>query len=296
VVAKELGWLVRPQPVADKGIDAHIEVVNDGKATGRLIALQVKTGSSWFNERTADGFVFRPKTKHVTYWLGHSLPGAVVLVDLEVGIACWQLVSNDTLTRTGKGWKLTVPMQNTLSMSAAGALAAASEGDPYTLRLRQFQLARAWMEILANGGALVVELDEWVNKTSGRASLLLSGLDADDVVVAHHEWPWITLPMADYAIELPRMFPWATLSTNDEADHDQYEAECGIWDAEDDTCFFTQTFDEWKATRVPEGIRPAWADGEVAHWRLDLELSDIGRAFLVLDDALAREISHALFD
>lgn len=187
-------------------------------------------------------------------------------------------------------------MENTFSMPAAGALAAASEGDPYTLRLRQFQLARPCMEIVANGGTLVVELDEWVNKTSGRASLLLTALDANDVVVAHREWPWIILPMADYAIELPRMFPWATLSTNDEADHDQYEAECRIWDTEDDVGFLTQTFGEWKATRVPEGIRPAWADGEVAHWRLDLELSDIGRAFLVLDDALAQEITHALFD
>ena len=74
IVGKQLGWIVRPQLRADKGIDAQLEAVQDSKATGRLVALQVKGGESRFSEPTADGFVFRPKAKHVAYWLGHSLP------------------------------------------------------------------------------------------------------------------------------------------------------------------------------------------------------------------------------
>ena len=44
----KLGWTFREQPVSDYGIDAHIELVKDNKATGQLIALQIKSGKSWF--------------------------------------------------------------------------------------------------------------------------------------------------------------------------------------------------------------------------------------------------------
>ena len=174
----------RPQLHADKGIDAHLEVVQDDKATGRLLALQVKSGKSRFRESTAGGFVFRPKAKHVKYWLGHSLPVAVVLVDVDKKIVYWQVVTKETVTSTGKGWKMTIPTTNTFSMPAASALEAASEGHAYTtLKLDQLQLARPWMDRLADEGDLA-ELEEWINQTSESVSLLLTALDEDG-----RSWP-----------------------------------------------------------------------------------------------------------
>ena len=299
LIMDQLGWLARSQPEADKGIDAHLEVVEDDVATGRLVALQIKSGKSCFEESTANGFVFRPKQKHVKYWLGHSLPVAVVLADIEKKIAYWQLVTDKTVTSTGKGWKLIIPKTNTFSIPVARALAAASEGDAYTLRLRQLQLARPWMEHLVNGGSLVVELEEWVNKSSGRASLRLTALDESGTVAASHEWPYIFLPGADYGVELPRMFPWASLSIDAEAeaeaDWDSYLSECAIWDKEAKKYFYVWTYDEWWSDQDDSGIRQAWNDGEVAHWRLDLALSDMGRAFLTLDEHLSNEVIHGLF-
>ena len=180
-------------------------------------------------------------------------------------------------------------------MPAASALFAASEGDAYTLRLRQLQLARPWMEHLANGGTLAVELEEWMHKSSGRASLLLTALDEDGAVVGRREWPWMFLPFADYAVELPRMFPWANLRMDDEADWASYESECGIWDKEAQRFFYVETYDEWRADQGELGLLAAWDDGEVAHWRLDLELSELGQAFLTLDEFLSSEVVHALF-
>ncbi len=295
LITDQLGWLVRSQPEADKGIDAHLEVVEDDEATGRLVALQIKSGKSRFRESTTDGFVFRPKQEHVKYWLRHSLPVAVVLADVKKKIAYWQLVTDETVTSTGRGWKMTIPKTNTFCMSAARALAAASEGDAHTLRLRQLQLARPWMEHLVNGGSLAVELEEWVNKSSGRASLRLTALDESGTVAASHEWPYIFLPGADYAVELPRMFPWTTLSIDAEADWDQYLSECAIWDKEDQKYLHMSTYDEWRDDQDDPRIRPAWNDGEVAHWRLDLVLSDMGRAFLTLDEHLSNEVIHGLF-
>lgn len=296
IVGKQLKWIIRSQLQTDKGIDAHVEVVQENKATGRLLALQVKSGHSWFREPTEDGFVFRPKAKHVKYWLAHSLPVVVVLVNVDQETAYWQVVTRETVTSTGKGWKMTIPTTNTFSLPAASALVAASEGDAYTLKLRQLQLARPWMQHLANGGGLAVELEEWMHKSSGRAALLLTALNEGGAVVARHEWPWIFLPSADYAVELPRMFPWANLTMDADAGQDSYETECAIWDKEDQRHFYTSTYDQWSADRCDPEIRPAWDDGEVAHWHVDLELSDLGRAFLLLDEFLSNEVLPDLFD
>lgn len=296
IVGKELGWLFRSQFSADKGIDAHVEVVQEGRATGRLLALQIKSGESWFRESTAEGFVFRPKERHVKYWLGHSLPVAVVLVDIEKREAYWQLVTKENVVSTGKGWKMTIPMSNVFAAPSASALLAATESDEYTLKLRQLELARPWMEHLAKGGGLTVELEEWIHKTSGRASLLLTAQDKDGKVVDKHEWPWIILPFADYAVELPRMFPWANLTTDEDAAWARYESDCSVWDKEAGSHFLPLTYDEWQENQGGHDLQPVWNDGEVAQWHLNLELSELGRAFLVLDDFLLGEVIHTRFD
>ena len=119
------------------------------------------------------------------------------------------------------------------------------------------------MDHLANGGSLAVELEEWMHKSSGRASLLLTALDEDGEVVGTREWPWIFLPYADYAVELPRMFPWANLMMDDEADWDSYESECAIWDKEDQRFFYVETYDEWQTYQGYLGLRAAWT---TARW------------------------------
>ena len=53
------GYIFREQPISDYGIDAQIEVVEGEIVTGELIALQIKTGTSWFQESTPQGYVFR---------------------------------------------------------------------------------------------------------------------------------------------------------------------------------------------------------------------------------------------
>ena len=52
----DLGLIFREQPISDFGIDAQFELKVAGKATGRLIAAQVKPGSSQFDKETEGGF------------------------------------------------------------------------------------------------------------------------------------------------------------------------------------------------------------------------------------------------
>jgi hypothetical protein len=80
------GWAFREQPVADFGIDAHVEPCSEDRPTGRLIALQIKSGSSYFAEPARGGWVFRGSDTHLLYWFRHALPVVLLLHDPESGI------------------------------------------------------------------------------------------------------------------------------------------------------------------------------------------------------------------
>jgi hypothetical protein len=58
-IVLRLGWIFREQARPDFGIDALVEICEHGKPSGRLIALQIKSGESFFKECSTDGFVCR---------------------------------------------------------------------------------------------------------------------------------------------------------------------------------------------------------------------------------------------
>jgi len=142
-VEEELGWPFREQPIEDFGIDAHVEVVDADDVRGRLLALQIKSGDSSFNEPTTDGWWYRPDDDHVRYWRRHSLPVAIVLYHPSTKLCHWQLVTAETLQRSKNGgWKILVPEAQVINADAAAAWRAAADGDSYELRLRELRLAR----------------------------------------------------------------------------------------------------------------------------------------------------------
>jgi hypothetical protein len=114
-VAHRLGWIFREQPSQDKGVDAQVEEVCDGRATGRLIGLQIKSGQSWLKRRTGSGYIYPGDLEHLTYWQGHSLPILIVLFDPIVAEAYWQLVPYDRVRLTPRGWTITVPLSQTIN-------------------------------------------------------------------------------------------------------------------------------------------------------------------------------------
>ena len=58
LTAERNNWMFREQPINDIGIDAHMEFVEDDKPR-QLLALQIKSGSSWFKEKKDDCIIFR---------------------------------------------------------------------------------------------------------------------------------------------------------------------------------------------------------------------------------------------
>ena len=49
-IINQMGLIFREQPTDDYGIDAQIETIENGYATGKLIAVQIKSGSSFFHK------------------------------------------------------------------------------------------------------------------------------------------------------------------------------------------------------------------------------------------------------
>lgn len=127
LIFNRLGWIFREQPIEDYGIDAHIEIVENGKATGKLIALQIKCGNSWFQETTENEIVFRGKAKHLEYWLEHSLPVLVILYNDQKDYAYWQVVNKNTVQNTGKDWKILIPFEHKVNESSKTQIEKFSE-------------------------------------------------------------------------------------------------------------------------------------------------------------------------
>lgn len=130
LVTTRLGWLFREQETSDVGIDAHLEVVSGasltprttGGASGRLLAVQIKSGESQFGAASEDGWWYSCDAAHVAYWGKHSLPVALMLFNPVTERVYWQHVNEDTLVSTGKNYKVFVPSNQQIDDANAEAL------------------------------------------------------------------------------------------------------------------------------------------------------------------------------
>lgn len=121
-----MGWIFRPQPEQDHGIDGHIEIMSGNHAIGRLIAVQIKCGTSYFKESSADGVTFRCSLRKAKYWIDHTLPVLIVLVHPNDDRIIWQHASPDAFRPTGKDVKIFIPILQSLDHGAIDALESAA--------------------------------------------------------------------------------------------------------------------------------------------------------------------------
>jgi tetratricopeptide (TPR) repeat protein len=119
IVHQDVGWLFRSQTVHDHGIDAHVESFVHGQATGRILALQIKGGPSYFRKETEGGWFHGVPERHAQYWLNHSLPVVVVLVNLSEKAAYWTQITPESLIRSGKSFKVFVPISQKLEEASS---------------------------------------------------------------------------------------------------------------------------------------------------------------------------------
>jgi len=120
IVENHLGWLYRQNHQEnDFGIDGYIDIITEvGQITGKSIAFQLKSGTSYFKEQNEIGIVFRGDKKHLNYYLNLDIPIIIILLEIENEQAFWQVFDATKTEKSGDNWKMTIPKTNKLNKSS----------------------------------------------------------------------------------------------------------------------------------------------------------------------------------
>ncbi|MCX8793822.1 DUF4365 domain-containing protein [Vibrio parahaemolyticus] len=92
-IVNQHGSIFRPvHEEVDVGIDGYIELVENENATGKIIAVQIKSGESYLTE---NGKHFRIPTdkEHLEYWASYLVPVIVIGYSPKLKRAAWEVVS-----------------------------------------------------------------------------------------------------------------------------------------------------------------------------------------------------------
>jgi hypothetical protein len=118
------GVIFRETPTGDVGIDAQMEFVRvNGFTTGHLIALQIKSGRSYFEHDTGIAWKFYHGKKHGKYWENYPLPVILVLHDPSSARSYW-IDARQELRTPSKGLQpyIEVPRKNVLEDASPASL------------------------------------------------------------------------------------------------------------------------------------------------------------------------------
>ena len=129
ITFRDLGWIFREQSTVDLGIDAHIELVQGNLETGKLIAVQIKTGRSHFTE-TSEALIYYGDAAHVKYWAGYSLPVILVAYLPDTDETFWVRVNANT------GSKIIIPKKNRFGQTTKRELVSLFDGCAFCARPR----------------------------------------------------------------------------------------------------------------------------------------------------------------
>lgn len=292
-----IGWAYFRFDSRRAGIDGEAEVVLDGKPTGKLLAVQVRTGASYLSEPAESGYIYRGNQDELEYWLRYSLPVLLVLVAPD-RTAYWQLISKETIESTGKGWKTIVPSAHTLSASAVPALRAAAEGPLSQQRLRQLSLDKPWMEALERSGAISVRGTVFTNKVVPRVGLHINVTEPTGEATSV-DWTFVW-PGGWPSRLLRRRFPWAKSIVSVEGCEDPESLHDSlVEDRMDDDAIYWDGERMGSSSSPPQFDGVSWADlleeRNVEGWTFHarLELNGLGRAFLKIENHLNSRLSVA---
>lgn len=119
IATDDFGWIFKRNPQEyDFGVDGQFEIVTDnGSVTGQIAAVQIKCGQSFFSEKNKWGYVYRGKNKHFNYLSSYPTIVLIVLCDQSTGECYWAEFNPEKTVGTPKGWKITIPFENKLSIS-----------------------------------------------------------------------------------------------------------------------------------------------------------------------------------
>ena len=160
-----MGWIFRRQLESDFGIDAQVEIANENGPTGQLIALQIKSGESYFRAR-GSSFVYYGEDRHLSYWENHSLPVILILHNPKTGLTLWHRIERHLTTQGSVGrWSIEISGTSVLNSNSKESIEhAMHRSDEQSLRRQRLALNADIMRRIDSVESAYVVVEEWVNK------------------------------------------------------------------------------------------------------------------------------------
>lgn len=286
-IAERNNWMFREQPIDDVGIDAHMEFIESTGKPKQLLALQIKSGSSWFKEKKDNYIIFRYiNERQYNYWTMNSLPCIVVLYNPDDDMCIWEKLTVETIEKTkgGKGFLVKVPLNQVFLNDLSNEKLLSFTNLPQHITNYNFLLSqKKFMQIIHDGGKIRLHSTEWVNKSSGRGET--EPIVDDGKSIQKYSYPY-WFPFTPYKMVFPRLFPWANFSADEDFFEENDET---LW--REYHCYYDKEDDEWinvgdtfeEFRRKLDPMRSIDHLGEVAEYMLVLSLNELGRAFLNVD-------------
>lgn len=215
------------------------------------------------------------------------MPVILILDDPGSDITLWQEVSLETLRTGRKGSKIIIPSHQLLNDFYKDAISELNKLPPFLQKVQSLAVQFDLMKRIDDGEKIVVEFEEWINKSIGKAGIVVKTVEAFDDETILMESDYIFFSGTD---DLHKLFPWAEFNTDDDYYEDQDEQDWmdnyAIYDREDD-CYrsATITLEDYKDSL--SGLRYIiTGSGEVHFYRLEMSLNELGKAFVQLNNYL----------
>lgn len=301
-----LGFLFRELSTSDYGLDGQIEVVEaigeQVEATGKIVSVQVKSGSSYLRPATGDDWVVRIKESTVEYWKSHSVPVLLVVVDIGERVCYWVRGDTDGHEEAGEYRKVRVPKSNVLDRRAAWRVVElANNTTVVERRLAALEADLPLIGAALGDGVVAMDLMLWVNKTSGRTDYHV-GLRDWDIVDTEPRFMksfsrGSALGSRDISKVAAYIVPWADpvadpdsyelLGPDRDELYEQYLSEYGTWDNEDGIYVdalgeFPGWLKERRGRFTKQIVEPYEDTPETEHFRLRLVPNKLARAFPIV--------------
>ena len=113
-VVNEHGSIYRPvHQETDIGIDGYIELTSAEEASGRLIAVQIKSGQTYFSTKNNE-FTIAVDQRHLDYWNTYMVPVILIaynpIADLGVWISIGDYVEHEKYHSRDSNGKIRIPI------------------------------------------------------------------------------------------------------------------------------------------------------------------------------------------
>ena len=181
----------RPTPCHDLGIDGQIEFLEQTHnliSTGKLVAVQVKSGSSYFKEATEKYVKYYPSEKHRRYWNSLNLPVILILHNPDTS----QTIYTEVKSQLNSKLPMLVPLKNRFNQFVRKDIMSLCihVGDPIQV-LRQLQSAKLEIikerKYISGIEFLLACLDPYHEYFEMRMTRIVTMIEIsdDDTVVCH---------------------------------------------------------------------------------------------------------------